>query len=67
MTPSLEYLIIYNPTLPPSDGSSLSGDAREDAAEASQVIFYSSNGQLSTRDMMLRQLGLAKGLDQFAG
>lgn len=67
MAPTLDYLILYNPTLQLEGTSDLRGDEGEDAAEAGQIVFYSSNGQLSTRDRMLRQLGLAKGLDQFAG
>lgn len=64
---SLSYIVIFNSDCkldPPSTPSNEERD--EDAQEAAQVVFYSSNKQVTTRDKMLRHLGLAKGLENFA-
>lgn len=73
---SLSYIVIYNsdlkleppsPTSPSAPAPSGSNEERdEDAQEAAQVVFYSSNKHVTTRDKMLRHLGLAKGLENFA-
>ncbi|KIJ65707.1 hypothetical protein HYDPIDRAFT_88594 [Hydnomerulius pinastri MD-312] len=61
--PSLLYLTIYNPTLRP-DISATSDD--EDAEEQAQILFYASRDRAVSRDKMLRQVGLAKALVNFA-
>jgi len=72
---SLSYIVIFNsdlklerPSTPPATGppSGSNEDRDEDAQEAAQVVFYSSNKHVTTRDKMLRHLGLAKGLENFA-
>lgn len=61
--PSLLYLTIYNPTLRP-DISVTHDD--EDAEEQAQILFYTSRDRAVSRDKMLRQVGLAKALVNFA-
>ncbi|KAF8449051.1 hypothetical protein L210DRAFT_3640648 [Boletus edulis BED1] len=60
--PSLLYLTIYNPTLRPN----ISTDDDEDAEEQAQILFYVSRDRAVSRDKMLRQVGLAKALVNFA-
>ncbi|KAG6381597.1 hypothetical protein JVT61DRAFT_194 [Boletus reticuloceps] len=60
--PSLVYLTIYNPTLRPN----ISTDDDEDAEEQAQILFYVSRDRAVSRDKMLRQVGLAKALVNFA-
>jgi hypothetical protein len=74
----LSYLIIYNSDLTLDDkvrsttaGTSAQVDGPpperdEDAEEAHQIVYYSANNHITTRDKMLRHLGLAKGLENFA-
>lgn len=75
---SLSYMIIYNSDLtlgndqPPSPRPSSAEDGPppdrdEDAEEAAHIVFYSASNHITTRDKMLRHLGLAKGLENFAG
>lgn len=74
-TPSLSHFVIFNPTLavkqqqqqPGSIPDPASPDLEDDLREASQIVFYTSReaGGVS-RDRMLRQVGLAKGLLAFA-
>ncbi|KAF8966338.1 hypothetical protein BDZ97DRAFT_1809094 [Flammula alnicola] len=61
--PSLLYLTIYNPTLRPSGPIE---DDNEDAEEQAHILFYTSKERAVSRDRMLRQIGLAKALINFA-
>ncbi|PPQ69776.1 hypothetical protein CVT25_009760 [Psilocybe cyanescens] len=61
--PTLLYLTIYNPTLRPTDP--IDGD-NEDAEEQAHILFYTSKERAVSRDRMLRQIGLAKALINFA-
>jgi hypothetical protein len=61
MPSSCQYILIYNPSLPPSSPQG----ASEDDIDAGHVVFYSSQDHVSSRDSMLRQVGLAKGLNNF--
>lgn len=61
--PSLSYLTIYNPTLKPS---ALVSPDDEDAEEQAHILFYTSKERAVSRDRMLRQIGLAKALVNFA-
>jgi hypothetical protein len=61
--PSLLYLTIYNPTLRPDIPEP---DDDEDAEEQAQILFYTSRDRAASRDKMLRQVGLAKALVNFA-
>lgn len=74
---SLSHLIIFNPTLTTlrtlpnqkqddQDEEERDKDLEDDLREAAQILFYTSrqaNGV--SRDKMLRQVGLAKGLMGF--
>jgi len=61
--PNLLYLTIYNPTLRPT--VPVDGD-NEDAEELAHILFYTSKEKAVSRDRMLRQIGLAKALVNFA-
>ena len=61
--PNLLYLTIYNPTLKPA-GPVPKDD--EDAEEQAHIIFYTSKERATSRDKMLRQVGLAKALVNFS-
>ena len=61
--PNLLYLSIYNPTLQPT--VIVDGD-NEDAEEQAHILFYTSKERAVSRDRMLRQIGLAKALVNFA-
>jgi hypothetical protein len=61
--PALLYLTIYNPTLCPSEEVSKDD---EDAEEQAQILFYTSQERATSRDKMLRQVGLAKALVNFS-
>lgn len=71
---SLSYFIIYNSDLPLEPPSAQpgapappeDGERDEDAQEAAHIVFYSSTKNVTSRDKMLRHLGLAKGLENFA-
>ncbi|KJA28021.1 hypothetical protein HYPSUDRAFT_34294 [Hypholoma sublateritium FD-334 SS-4] len=63
LPPSLLYLTIYNPTLQPSGPID---DDNEDAEEQAHILFYTSKERAVSRDRMLRQIGLAKALINFA-
>lgn len=63
LPPNLLYLTIYNPTLRPSQPIS---DDDEDAEEQAHILFYTSKERAVSRDRMLRQIGLAKALVNFA-
>lgn len=77
LPPSLSHFVIFNPALKPtpgpkpsaeseSDPESGNKDLEDDLREAAQILFYTSreSGGVS-RDRMLRQVGLAKGLMGF--
>ncbi|WWC94532.1 hypothetical protein V866_001378 [Kwoniella sp. B9012] len=63
---SLSHFVIFNPTIRPDIPRSDNKDDDDDLREASQILFYTSReaGGVS-RDKMLRQVGLAKGLMGF--
>lgn len=69
---SVSHLIIFNPDLKPQPRQPAAGDGErdkdheDDIKEASQILFYTSReGGRVSRDTMLRQFGLAKGLMGF--
>lgn len=62
LPPSLLYLIIYNPTLKPSD---VIQEDDEDAQEQAHILFYTANDHAVSKDRVLRQVGLAKALANF--
>ncbi|TFK39855.1 hypothetical protein BDQ12DRAFT_681350 [Crucibulum laeve] len=61
--PNLLYLAIYNPSLHPTGPVD---DDNEDAEEQAHILFYTSKERAVSRDRMLRQIGLAKALVNFA-
>ncbi len=73
---SLSHFVIFNPSLRPpkpdttldkaESSASSDKDDEDDLREAAQILFYTSReaGGVS-RDRMLRQVGLAKGLMGF--
>ncbi|KAI5120376.1 hypothetical protein M0805_006898 [Coniferiporia weirii] len=63
LPPSLLYFVIYNPTLA---ASLTSRRDDEDAEEQAHVLFYTANDHAVSRDRVLRQVGLAKALVNFA-
>ncbi|KAF8637582.1 hypothetical protein AX17_002651 [Amanita inopinata Kibby_2008] len=62
--PTLSYLTIYNPTLQPS--FPVANDDDDDAEAQAHILFYTSKERAVSRDRMLRQVGLAKALVNFA-
>lgn len=70
---SVSHFIIFNPTLQrplpqtkDTPGKESDGDLEDDLKEASQILFYTSReGGKVSRDKMLRQFGLVKGLMGF--
>lgn len=62
--PSLSYLTIYNPTIKPANTEVSKDD--EDAEEQAQILFYTGKERAVSRDRILRQVGLAKALVNFA-
>lgn len=74
--PSLNHLVVFNPSIKPSVSVTSTGDAgverdrdlEDDLAQAAQILFYTSReaGGVS-RDRMLRQVGVVKGLMSFTG
>ncbi|KAF8623037.1 hypothetical protein AX15_006547 [Amanita polypyramis BW_CC] len=63
LPPALSYLTIYNPTLRPIHPAP---DGDEDAEAQAHILFYTSKEKAVSRDRMLRQVGLAKALVNFA-
>ena len=61
--PALLYLVIYNPSLKPPPEASKDD---EDAEEHAHVLFYTANNHAVSKDRVLRQVGLAKALTNFA-
>ena len=63
LPPNLLYLTIYNPTLQPPANCAPDD---EDATEQAHILFYTSRERAVSRDKMLRRVGLAKALVNFA-
>jgi hypothetical protein len=62
---SLSHFVIFNPTLRSSIIHE-NKDTQDDLRDAAQILFYTSREAGGvTRDKMLRQVGLAKGLMGF--
>lgn len=59
---SLSYFTIFSPLLRPQDGAS-----EDQAADAAQILFYTSRERAVSQDRMLRQIGVAIGIVNFAG
>lgn len=64
LPPNLLYYVIYNPTLKPAQ--IIPDDDDEDAAEQAHVLFYTAKEHAVSRDRVLRQVGLAKAIVNFA-
>ncbi|TDL23594.1 hypothetical protein BD410DRAFT_786836, partial [Rickenella mellea] len=63
LPPSLLYLVIYNPSLQPTQPTPQDED---DAKEQAHILFYTGKQHAVSRDKMLRQVGLAKALVNFS-
>ncbi|KAG8931219.1 hypothetical protein FRC01_001669 [Tulasnella sp. 417] len=64
---SLNYLVIYNPTLQPDPTAPKQPDVDEDdEIEQAHILFYTARDRAVSRDAMLRQVGLAKALNNFS-
>ncbi|TFK51618.1 hypothetical protein OE88DRAFT_1698645 [Heliocybe sulcata] len=63
LPPGLLYLTIYNPTLQPRPTYDKHD---EDAEEQAHILFYTARERAVSRDRILRQVGLAKALVNFA-
>ncbi|EPQ26370.1 uncharacterized protein PFL1_06018 [Pseudozyma flocculosa PF-1] len=57
---SLTYFTIFAPALRPKGAGS-----EDAAADAAQILFYTSRERAVTQERMLRQIGIAKGLVEF--
>ncbi|ELU44679.1 hypothetical protein AG1IA_01310 [Rhizoctonia solani AG-1 IA] len=64
--PALAYLVIYNPTLQPNPEELTDDRDEDDVAEQAHVLFYTARERAVSRDRILRQVGLAKALANFA-
>ncbi|TCD71860.1 hypothetical protein EIP91_003203 [Steccherinum ochraceum] len=64
--PALLYLTVFNPTLRPTN-TTVAPEDEEDAEEQAHVLFYTARERAVSRDKILRQVGLAKALINFAG
>lgn len=64
--PSLSYLVIYNPTLQPIPNDSSKDVDEDDEIENAHILFYTARERAVSRDVMLRQVGLAKALNNFS-
>ncbi|KAG8715918.1 hypothetical protein FRC11_012985 [Ceratobasidium sp. 423] len=64
--PALAYLVIYNPTLQPNPEDLTEGRDEDDVTEQAHVLFYTARERAVSRDRILRQVGLAKALANFA-
>ncbi|KAK6909763.1 hypothetical protein I203_103785 [Kwoniella mangroviensis CBS 8507] len=63
---SLSHFVIFNPNIRPDIPKSDNKDDDDDLREAAQILFYTSREAVGvSRDKMLRQVGLAKGLMGF--
>ncbi|QRW00216.1 vacuolar fusion protein CCZ1 [Ceratobasidium sp. AG-Ba] len=63
---ALAYLVIYNPTLQPNPEESNEGRDEDDVTEQAHILFYTARESTVSRDRILRQVGLAKALANFA-
>ncbi|KAG9085852.1 hypothetical protein FRC06_003417 [Ceratobasidium sp. 370] len=63
---ALAYLVIYNPTLQPNPDDSVEGRDEDDVTEQAHILFYTARERAVSRDRILRQVGLAKALANFA-
>ncbi|KAG8743712.1 hypothetical protein FRC10_011585 [Ceratobasidium sp. 414] len=63
---ALAYLVIYNPTLQPNPEDSVEGRDEDDVTEQAHILFYTARERAVSRDRILRQVGLAKALANFA-
>ncbi|KZT59036.1 hypothetical protein CALCODRAFT_212115 [Calocera cornea HHB12733] len=63
----LTHLAIYNTTLLPTAAQLQTAEDTDDAYEQAHIVFYSCQERAVSRDRMLRQVGLAKALVNFAG
>jgi hypothetical protein len=70
--PALNHLVIFNPSLKPpkaevtQEDGERDRDLEDDLAQAAQILFYTSHAERDvSRDVMLRQVGLVKGLMSF--
>jgi hypothetical protein len=71
--PALNHFVIFNPSLKPVPKESTekleeerNHDLEDDLAQAAQILFYTSHEKRDvSRDVMLRQVGLVKGLMSF--
>ncbi|CAE6459876.1 unnamed protein product [Rhizoctonia solani] len=66
ISPALAYLVIYNPTLLPNPEELTEGRDEDDVTEQAHVLFYTARERAVSRDRILRQVGLAKALANFA-
>ncbi|CUA72282.1 Vacuolar fusion protein CCZ1 homolog [Nematostella vectensis] [Rhizoctonia solani] len=66
VSPALAYLVIYNPTLKPNPEDLTEGRDEDDVTEQAHVLFYTARERAVSRDRILRQVGLAKALANFA-
>ncbi|CAE6415988.1 unnamed protein product [Rhizoctonia solani] len=66
ISPALAYLVIYNPTLQPNPDDLTEGRDEDDVTEQAHVLFYTARERAVSRDRILRQVGLAKALANFA-
>jgi hypothetical protein len=67
LPPSVSHLVIYNASLKPLPSATNSADMDDDdLIEQSHILYYTSRQRATSRDAMLRQVGLAKALVNFA-
>ncbi|KAH7340289.1 hypothetical protein B0J17DRAFT_312979 [Rhizoctonia solani] len=66
ISPALAYLVIYNPTLLPNPEDLTEDRDEDDVTEQAHVLFYTARERAVSRDRILRQVGLAKALANFA-
>lgn len=65
LQPTLLYFTIYNPTLKAARAST-SELENEDAEERAHILFYTSRDRAVSQHRMLRQVGLAKAINNFS-
>lgn len=71
--PALNHFVIFNPKIKPpapettkESETERNRDLEDDIAQAAQILFYTSHAERDvSRDVMLRQVGLVKGLMSF--
>lgn len=64
ISPNIAYFLIYNPTI--SLSTNTEKDEDEDAREEAHILFYTSQDQVTSKDRILRQVGLAKAIVSFS-